>query len=136
MTKCLKCLAVSFCFSIAHAASINQGVCQKWRKYFFTKLFNWLWDYLNDVNKADQNLLLKSNDSIQCLHYSEAWGGNQSILPNLVSRAFFVLRSRYTNVDLKISLYFSIHIKTIPWKFDILIPKNYRVICPWNLHIS
>ena len=34
----------------------------------------------------------------------------------------------YTNADLKISLYACVHIKTIPWKFFILKPKNSRVI--------
>ena len=28
-----------------------------------------------------------------------------------------------------------VHIKTIPWKFRILNPKNSRVICPWSLSI-
>ena len=36
--------------------------------------------------------------------------------------------SRYTNADLKISLYVCIHIKTVPWKFRVLIPQNSRVI--------
>ena len=40
---------------------------------------------------------------------------------------------RYTNADLKISLYVCVHIKTIPWKFHILNPKNSWVICPWSL---
>ena len=35
--------------------------------------------------------------------------------------------------DLKISLYVCIHVKTIPWKFRILNPKNSRVIYPWSL---
>ena len=30
----------------------------------------------------------------------------------------------YTNADLKISVYVYVHIKTIPWKFRILNPKN------------
>ena len=33
----------------------------------------------------------------------------------------------------KSSLIFCVHMKTIPWKFRILIPKNSRVICPWSL---
>ena len=37
---------------------------------------------------------------------------------------------RYTNADLKISLYFRVHIKMIPWKFCILTPKNTLVIGP------
>ena len=32
--------------------------------------------------------------------------------------------------DLKISLYVGVHIKTIPWKFRILNPKDSRVIYP------
>ena len=32
---------------------------------------------------------------------------------------------RYTNVDLKVSLYVCVHMKTIPWKFRILNPKNF-----------
>ena len=43
-----------------------------------------------------------------------------------------LLSQRYTNADLKISLYVSVHIKTIPWKFRILNPKNSRVIYPWS----
>ena len=34
---------------------------------------------------------------------------------------------RYTNADLKNSLYVRVHLKTIPWKFCILNPKNSRV---------
>ena len=41
--------------------------------------------------------------------------------------------SEDTNADLKISLYFCVHIKTVPWKFLILDPKNARVACPWSL---
>ena len=37
---------------------------------------------------------------------------------------------RYTSTDLNISLYVWLHIKTIPWKFRILKPKNSRVIYP------
>ena len=37
---------------------------------------------------------------------------------------------RYTNSDLKISLYVWVDIKTIPWKFHIPNSK-YWVICPW-----
>ena len=37
---------------------------------------------------------------------------------------------------MKISLYVRIHIKTIPWKFCILNPKNSRVIYPWSLNFS
>ena len=37
---------------------------------------------------------------------------------------------RYTNVDLKISLYVCVHIKTIPWKFCFLNPKNSQFISP------
>ena len=37
---------------------------------------------------------------------------------------------RYPNVDLKISLYVRVYIKTIPWKFRILNPKSSRVIYP------
>ena len=36
----------------------------------------------------------------------------------------------YANADLKISLYARLHMKTIPRKFRILKPKNYRVIYP------
>ena len=40
---------------------------------------------------------------------------------------------RYTNADLKISLYVCVHLKTRTWKFRILNPKNFWVICPWSL---
>ena len=33
-----------------------------------------------------------------------------------------------TSADLKISLYVLVYIKTLPWKFGILNPKNSRVI--------
>ena len=36
---------------------------------------------------------------------------------------------RYTNADLKISLYVCVHVKAIPWKFCILNPKSSQVIC-------
>ena len=39
---------------------------------------------------------------------------------------------RYTNADLKISLYVCVHIKTTPWKFCILNPKDYWAICRWS----
>ena len=35
---------------------------------------------------------------------------------------------RYTNADLKISVYVRVHMKTIPWKFHILDPKSSRVM--------
>ena len=34
---------------------------------------------------------------------------------------------------MKISLYVQVHLKTIPWKFRILYPKNSRVIYPWKI---
>ena len=37
---------------------------------------------------------------------------------------------RYTNADLKISLYVCIQMKVIPWKFHILIPRDSQVTCP------
>ena len=37
---------------------------------------------------------------------------------------------RYTNADLKISLFVLTHIKVIPWKFSILNPKTFRVTLP------
>ena len=40
------------------------------------------------MNKADQSLLLKNNDNIQRLLYSEARGRNQLILANLIFRVF------------------------------------------------
>ena len=43
---------------------------------------------------------------------------------------------RYTNADLKISLYVRAHIKTIPWKFCIVNPRNSGVIFTWNLYFS
>ena len=41
-----------------------------------------------------------------------------------------ILVKRYTNADLKISLYVCADIKTISWKFRFLNPKNSWVICP------
>ena len=35
-----------------------------------------------------------------------------------------------------ISLYIRVFIKTIPWKFHIFNPKNFRIIHPWSLHYS
>ena len=40
---------------------------------------------------------------------------------------------RYTNADLKISLYDCIYIKIIPWRFRILNPKSFPVIYSQNL---
>ena len=37
---------------------------------------------------------------------------------------------KYTNVDLKISLYVLIHTKIIPWKFHILNFKNSWAVLP------
>ena len=41
--------------------------------------------------------------------------------------------SRYTNADLKISIYVRLRVKAIPWKLRILNPNNSRVISPWSL---
>ena len=41
----------------------------------------------------------------------------------------FLQIKRYTNADLKISLYVCVNIKAIPSKFRIPNPKNYRVFC-------
>ena len=41
--------------------------------------------------------------------------------------------SRYTNADLKISIYVRLRVKAIPWKLGILNPNNSRVISPWSL---
>ena len=49
---------------------------------------------------------------------------------------FEKLAERYTNADLKISLYVCVYIKTIPWKFCNFNPKNSWVIWPWSLQIS
>ena len=38
--------------------------------------------------------------------------------------------SRYTNADLKISLYDRVHMKIIHWKCGILNPKNFHTISP------
>ena len=43
---------------------------------------------------------------------------------------------RYTNADLKISLYVRVKIKTIPWKFCILNPNSSRDIYRWSLYFS
>ena len=43
---------------------------------------------------------------------------------------------RYTNADLKISLYVCVRKKTVPWKFRILNPNNSWVIYPWNSYFS
>ena len=45
------------------------------------------------------------------------------------NRAWSYSSSRYTNADLKISLYVCVHIDAIPWKIHILKPENSRVIC-------
>ena len=49
------------------------------------------------------------------------------------SQFMFPKYLKYTNADLKLFLYVSIHIKTIRWKFDILNPTSSRVICQWSL---
>ena len=45
---------------------------------------------------------------------------------------FLILASdlRYSNADLKISLFIRVHIKTIPWIFCVVNPRNSRVIYP------
>ena len=43
---------------------------------------------------------------------------------------------RYTNADLKTTLYVRVRIKNVPWKFSILNPMNSRVIYPSNLYFS
>ena len=40
---------------------------------------------------------------------------------------------RYTNANLKISLYVCVQIKSKSWKLCILNPKGSWVICPWSL---
>ena len=39
----------------------------------------------------------------------------------------------YTNADLKIFLFVSVHKNIVPWKFRILNPKNSRVIYTRNV---
>ena len=46
---------------------------------------------------------------------------------------FEIWTQRYTNADLKISLYVCVYIKTIPSKFHIPNPKNSRFIYVWTL---
>ena len=60
----------------------------------------------------------------RCLHFSPT---------NFFSHKFLPLN---TNADLKFSLHVCVHIKTIPWKFCILDPKNSWVIYLWTLQIS
>ena len=43
---------------------------------------------------------------------------------------FLIKRLRYTNADLKITLYICVHIKLIPRKFRIPNPKSLPVIFP------
>ena len=43
------------------------------------------------------------------------------------------LLKRYTNADLKISLYVCVRIKGIPCKFCVLNPKSFRIIYPLSL---
>ena len=40
--------------------------------------------------------------------------------------------SNYNNADLKISINVCFHIKTTPWNFRIVYPKNSPVICQWS----
>ena len=49
--------------------------------------------------------------------------------PNIWS-FHFSCALRYTNADLKMSLYVRVHIKMIPWKIRILNPRNSRVMYP------
>ena len=44
------------------------------------------------------------------------------------------IRWRYTNADLKFLLHARVHTKAIVWKFRILNPKNFRIICLWGLY--
>ena len=59
------------------------------------------------ANKMKKGILYRKTGS--CL------GGNE-------------MTQRYTNADLKISLYVRVHIKLIPWKFRLLNPENSEVI--------
>ena len=47
-----------------------------------------------------------------------------------------IRNQRYTNADLKFSLYVRVNIKTISWKFRILNPKNSPFIYSWSLYFS
>ena len=51
-------------------------------------------------------------------------------LPPLNPLQLSTVEQRYTNADLKISLYVRVHIKLVLWKFHILNPKNSQAICP------
>ena len=42
----------------------------------------------------------------------------------------FLIKLRYNNADMKISLYVLVHIEILPSKFRILNSKNSRVIYP------
>ena len=76
------------------------------------------------VNKADQSLLLQNNDIIQRLHYSEARGENQLILPNLISRAFFFLGKENSGGNISAEQINSVRHKKL-WEQD-------RAVCSHN----
>ena len=75
---------------------------------------------LNIINKG---LAVMTSDTISKSEYKLPQASN---IKHCIK--YEVLHQRYTNADLKVSLY--VHLKTIPWKFRILNPNNSQV---WSL---
>ena len=92
----------------------------------------------NDYEISYEELFLKSDRAIVNVNRLrilciEIYKTINNLNPEFIDIFLFW---RYTNADLKISLYVCVQIKIVPWKFRILNYKNSRVIFPWSLWIS
>ena len=70
------------------------------------------------------NSLLNSRPSILIDQHKNKFSSNAVLSMITV----LIIYQRYTNADLKISLYICVQIKITTRKFRILNPKNYRII--------
>ena len=130
------------------------GVCRPWSKACsFQQQLNHEWNrrLMNEINHSENNSIWtisvgqKRKDSPLTLNlWIRILTKLQHVLTHIV-RVNYKNANNYANnynklkihyADMKIFLYVCVYIKTIPWKFRILNPKNSRVICPWSLEIS
>ena len=99
-------------------------------KEYLDEIKSNLKDIINDLNKSD---IWKIQSAIVTDYSSKDTDEKHVLNSKSDNIEIMIWKSRYTNADLKISLYVCVHIKRIPWKFRILNPQESRVICLWSL---
>ena len=106
-----------------------------WLCRLYTKIYSEISNYwtvwFHIVNFSNQSFHILGN-YLAIYAYSQ-----KCTLKNFITSFKTALKlERYTNADLKISLYAWLHIKTVPWKFRNLKPKNSRVNYMWRLNFT